>query len=416
MRAAYGENIRGFLPNSLRVRQVIDFGDLPLFNVAAYPAVLIGEKADFADVDACTQVADLVYPIRRRLAKDELPANLEHVRLVLQELPQILEESAVRDYPQILLRKDGWILEEPALVRLFDRLMSEGTPMGQYVGGRTYRGVLTGLTEAFVVDQAKRDELVAADPRSAELLKPWLRGRDIRRWNADWSGLYVITVQNSGDADARNAWGNANSEAEARRIFENTYPALHQHLSLFENDWTDFRGKRRTGLRPRADQGRWWWELRACTYYHEFDRPKIYWPEFPKHVRFCWAEPGALANNKCYLWADAPVWALAILNSLVTEFLLFNMTTRMGGGYLQLYDHFVSRLPIKAPAGDNLGSLEESVKRLVEQPKDKSIEEEVALMVRELYAIDYQESQLIDRWWERRSFGNEPEPDEDGDA
>ena len=66
--------------------------------------------------------------------------------------------------------------------------MSQGTPLGEYVQGRIHMGVKTGLNEAFVIDQAMRDELVAADPKSAEIIKPWLRGRDIKRWTPEWPG------------------------------------------------------------------------------------------------------------------------------------------------------------------------------------------------------------------------------------
>ena len=57
---------------------------------------------------------------------------------------------------------------------------------------KPYRGVLTGFNEAFLIDAATRDRLVAADPASAEIIKPYLRGQDVRRWEADWAGLWMI--------------------------------------------------------------------------------------------------------------------------------------------------------------------------------------------------------------------------------
>lgn len=352
MRAAYGAKIREFLPSNLRITQVIDFGDLPVFDVAAYPAVLIGRKTATPDPEAHVQIADLTHVIRRRLVDDGVAVNTDGVRLALQDLDGLLAASAVDDYPQALLRRDGWILEEPALVRLFDRLMSQGTPLGELVQGRMYRGVLTGLNEAFVIDEAKRAELIAADPRSAELIKPWLRGRDIRRWKIEWAGLYLITIRNSGDAGANNAWGNAKTEKEARRTFRQTYPAVEDHLSHYEDSYIDRRGRRKPGLRPRADQGKWWWELRACAYYAEFDSHKVVWPRNipPWECRFAHDAKGSYINDKAYMMPGLAENMCRYLNSPLALWLVDKLTTKLQGGWLELKaDTVVARIPVPMP-------------------------------------------------------------------
>lgn len=233
MRAGYGERARQTLTARTRIAEVIDFGDLPVFAAAAYPALLIAQKLqptpDQPESDAEPEhlivAADLNLPVRRRLRADDLAVNVDNVRAELDDLPALITEARAANYPQALLRPRGWILEDPVLVRLFDRLMSEGTPLGQYVNGRMYYGIKTGLNEAFVINQATRDALIAADPRSAEVIKPWLRGRDIKRWRPEWAGLYVIALQNSGDRDATNPWGTAANEPAARRP-----PHLCRHL------------------------------------------------------------------------------------------------------------------------------------------------------------------------------------------
>ena len=96
------------------------------------------------------------------------------------------------------------------------------------------------------------------------IIKPFLRGRDIKRWQTTFAEQYLITIQSSSDKDTHNAWARATSEAQAREIFKKTYPAIYAHLSHFER-----------ALRPRHDQGRYWWELRACAYYAEFEKPKM---------------------------------------------------------------------------------------------------------------------------------------------
>lgn len=402
MRAAYGKGIREFLPANLQLHLVMDFGDLPLFTVAAYPAVVIGQKLARPDPTATVRVADMVYPIRRKLVSAEQPVNHVNVRLALEELPALLEQAAVARYPQALLRRDGWILEDPTLVRLFDRLMSEGTPLGEYVKGRMYYGIKTGLNEAFVIDQAKRDELVAADPRSAELITPWLRGRDIKRWKAEWAGLYVIAIQNSGDAGTHNSWGNAKTEAEAHEIFRESFPAIHEHLSRFENTFIDRNGKEKDGLRLRADQGKWWWELRACAYYREFGQPKVVWPEFARRMRFCFDTDGAFVNNKCYVGAELPVWLLPLLNSQVTEFMLTLQTIQIRGAYLQLYDQYVRPLPLPCPAEAEQLELGRIASALINAPRDLVLERQAEHLARRAFGLSAADSRLLDKWFENR--------------
>jgi hypothetical protein len=394
MRAAYGEGLRGFLPDKLQIQRVIDFGDLPLFTVAAYPAVLVGTRAKSPDGNGDVEVSGLVYPIRRRLAEDGLSVNTDSVRLALDALPELLKDVAVPDYPQVLLKKEGWILEDPALVRLFDRLMSQGMPLGEYVHGRMYRGVLTGLNEAFVIDQAKRDELVAADRRSAELIKPWLRGRDLRRWRAQWAGLYLIAVQNSGDTGVCNAWGNAETEVEARRIFRETYPAIHDHLSQYENEFADKNGKLKPGLRPRADQGKWWWELRACAYYDDLAEAKIIWPDMTYSLRFLWDDSGSFTDTTIFQCVGLSPSELALLNSGVAEFLLHSICPTIRGGYLRQKIQYMALFPIP----DLAPRVRDELTAIAGRQDDEAL----SLVAREIFRIGRDEKRLLDAWLERR--------------
>ena len=108
-------------------------------------------------------------------------------------------------------------------------------------------GIKTGLNEAFIIDTETRDRLVADDPRSAEIIKLILRGRDIKRYGYEWAGLYII--QTGYDTD-----------------IPSLYPAVYKHLLQHEEK-----------ARKRDDQGKNWWNLRACIYYGEFEKEKVVW-------------------------------------------------------------------------------------------------------------------------------------------
>ena len=414
MRAGYGTGIRKHLPASLRIRRVIDFGDLPLFEangkaIAAYPAVMVGSHSDDSAGHALT-VADLTRPVRNEIANADLRVNPESVRGVLEDLYRLLAKAETGDFPQVLLKKNGWILEDPALIRIFERLMNQGTPLGEFVKGRIYRGVITGLNEAFVIDEDKREELIEEDPHSAELIKPWLRGRDIKRWKTDWAKQYIIAIQNSGDAGVTNPWAGAKSEEAARARFRDAYPAIHDHLSYFES-FKD-KGGNAKGLRIRQDQGRFWWELRACAYYHEFALPKIIFNHFINSASFAYDTSGAYHNNACSFAISPSPSLAAIVNSTVGWWLLSHLCTPLQNGYIQVFVQFLEQLPIPSLPREVDNHLAQYIETLATVREDARIEKEIDTLVFEAYGLSALERKLVLDWvGERReAFGAEMSP------
>ena len=403
MRAGYGEKIRGFLPSTLTLSQAVDFGDLPVFTAAAYPTIVVGQKQPPKEGHSL-RVADLAAPIRRYLTAQGKPVNRETVTAVMERLPVFLGESAVPAYPQALLRKSGWILEDPALVRLFDRLMSQGTPLGKFVNGRMYYGIKTGLNDAFVINEAKRQELIKADPRSAEVIKPWLRGRDIKRWRVEPAGLYVLFTR--------------------RGINIKQYPAIQEHLAKYRHPHVDAQGKRLKGLEPRGGKdyrkpGSYqWYEIQDnIAYYREFAEPKVVWPRNVdvNGMRFALDNGQALVNDKAYILPGAPEWLVALCNSDIAFFIAASLTTRLQHAWVELKaDGVIDVLPIP--------SLDEPIKaRLTNVAKNcrshsKSDQELMATAVH-AYGLNPKETELINAWKSRyvTAYGSQTE-DNDNDA
>ena len=317
MRAGYGAGIREHLPVSLRIQRVIDFGDLPLFEangkpIAAYPAVLVGNRSDDSAGHALP-VADLAGPVRKELSQANLKVSTESVRRVLEDLDGLLSKSEIGDFPQVLLKKNGWVLEDPALVRLFERLMNQGKPLGEFVKGRVYYGIKTGLNEAFVIDEAKRHELIEEDPRSAELIKPWLRGRDIKRWKPDWAGLYVIFARRGVDIEQ--------------------YPAIKDHLSWWRSDLEPkaAAGQSGPGRKPGDYQ---WYEIQdSIAYHHEFARTKIVWGNLAVESKFARDLSQAYVCAPANFLIEPVTWLLPLMNSSLLNFLYPKLTVREAGHF-----------------------------------------------------------------------------------
>lgn len=160
--ANYGENLRKFLSQKSKIRQIIDFGDAPVFEAAAYASINILQK----NSPNGNKARVWTFPQYEKVTDFQSGFNRLSFELSQNELT-----------------KDGWHFEKLKVLRLFERIKSKGIPLGEYVEGKFYYGIKTGLNEAFVVDQETRDKLIAEHESSREVLKPYLHGRDVKRKN-----------------------------------------------------------------------------------------------------------------------------------------------------------------------------------------------------------------------------------------
>ena len=198
-------------------------------------------------------------------------------------------------------------------------------------------GIKTGFNDAFLIDTAAKDRLVSADPKSAGLFKPYLRGQDINRWQAEWTGLWMLAMKSSGNHEW--PWSKAGDKAEA--VFASTYPAVHAHLNQY-----------RDALIKRQDQGEYWWELRACAYWERFDRPKIIYPEITWRAEWCFDARGLYINNTVYILPTEDLWILPVMNSPIMWWFTWRTATHGKDEALRFIREFVQELPIGRPSDE----------------------------------------------------------------
>jgi len=366
MRAGYGEKTRALLAGDATPEIVIDFGDLPIFDATTYPSIVLIEKAK-PEADAKTLVATFTDPTQ------------------LERLDETLAAVGF-SMPIAALKPEGWTLERPEVLVLMEKLRKAGKPLGEYVEGKFYYGIKTGLNEAFVIDEATRQRLIAEDPKSADLIKPWLRGRDIRKWKAQWAGLYLITIASSANRDW--PWSKERSEAKTRSLFAKAYPAIHRHLSLHEDK-----------LKIRDDQGKFWWELRSCIYWSEFERPKLVYQEIATFQSFGYAEDGLICNNKCFLIPEKNDFLLGLLNSKVTWWFLGNLTSGLVGGARAMQMPYMEQLPIPSTTAAQKSPITERVRKILADPDSPavpSLEEEINQLTYDLYKLTTEEVKIIE--------------------
>lgn len=326
-RAGYGEKLRAFLGSQAAIKQIIDFGDAPVFEAAAYASIIVLRKT----VDASNETRVWTFPQHERVEDFEEGFNQLGFNL-----------------PQSELKVEGWRFERAEVLRLLEKLKSRGTPLGDYIGGKFYRGIITGLNEAFVVDRPTRNSLIKEDKSSAKLLKPLLRGRNVKRWQVEPDDLYLIKIESSSNKE--HAWSDKPA-AKAEKIFAETYPAIHRHLQSYRKD-----------LIRRDDKGAYFWELRACKYWDEFEQPKIAYPNICKRNEFAWDEEGYYTNQKAFIIPNTSKFLLGYLNSSVVNWLFDKLLTKLQNGFYEPSAIYMREFPIP-PAED---WQKEIVERLVD--------------------------------------------------
>jgi methylase of polypeptide subunit release factors len=317
-RAGYGEKLRTMLSEQTRIDQLIDFGDAPVFDATAYASILIlGRK--FTDGHEARAWS---LPPGEPIHSFEQQFN-QHC-LVL---------------PQSELKSDGWRLESAKVLLLLEKLRKSGTPLGTYVEGRFYRGIVTGFNEAFIVDCATRDRLIAEDASSAEVLKPYLRGRDVKRWRFDNPDLWLVFIPWHFPLHLDKSIKGVSAKAE--REFARKYPAIYRHLSFFK-DQLLARNKDETGIRYE------WFALQrwGADYWQEFEHPKIIYPDIYVHQSFAWDSQKYYPGNTCYFIPTAEKWLIALLNSKLIEWFYSLISNKVRGGYLRAFSDYMQQVPI----------------------------------------------------------------------
>jgi len=187
-----------------------------------------------------------------------------------------------------------------------------------------------------VVDRATRDRLIAEHRSSGEVLKPFIRGRDVKRWRVEFAEQFLVTIESS--ENKRHPWSEK-KKREAEAIFAKTFPAIHNYFQSY-----------REALEKRYDQGRYFWELRSCDYWDAFQTPKIVYQDIARYFGMAWDESGAFAANTCYFIPDAQKWMLGVLLSAPMQFYVQKTLGSDEGGFIRLFSIHVGNFPIPSPA------------------------------------------------------------------
>ena len=253
-----------------------------------------------------------------------------------EDIAAMLTQRRRSRYPKTekFLSADGTPLESPDVLNLLAKLRDAGPPLSQYVQARPTFGIKTGRGEAFVVDSATRDQLIADHPSSADILKPFLHGRDIRRWQVEKPDTWLIFTY--------------------RRIEIDRYPAIRKHLEKY-----------RSALSKRAGKQKWY-ELPATKSNAEhFTQTKLICPNSYDHQTFAVDTEGFYCGDTCYLIPTAETWLCGLLNSRVVEWFYSQTSKQLTGDYLQARSRYMQQIPIPDLTSEQKGMIGKIVDYLI---------------------------------------------------
>jgi hypothetical protein len=173
LRAGYGEPLREYFASEGVIEEIVDFGHAPIFeDTDVFPCIVLLRK-----------------PLRDEPEEDRGVRVVEFPREALSaDIATYVRENA-HTVPRKRFGKNAWCLETSAVDVLMEKIRENGVPLAEYVSVQLYRGVVTGFNEAFLIDTLEREQLIREDPRSAKIIKPYLRGYDVKRWSPEWNGL-----------------------------------------------------------------------------------------------------------------------------------------------------------------------------------------------------------------------------------
>lgn len=283
----------------------------------------------------------------------------------------------IQDYfdrnKSIMQIKSGssWTAGSTAELNLKTKIENLGKPLKNW-DIEIYSGIKTGLNNAFIIDDESRNKLIAHDPKSGEIIKPLLRGRDIKRYGYEWDGLYLIATGFDIDVPT-------------------LYPALYNHLKQYE-----------TKAKARGDKGANWYNLRACAYYEAFDDSKIIWSDIATEPNFTFCDPGIFFNNTVYMIVGEKLnYLLGVLNSSYSKYYFSNNATDLGAKGNRYFKQFVELIPIPVLNEKNnplINEIEALVRKIYKEQEPLAvITKEIDELVYKLFDLTEEEIAIIEK-------------------
>lgn len=237
---------------------------------------------------------------------------------------------------------DSWVILSPIEQSIKKKIESVGTPLKDW-DINIYRGVLTGCNEAFIINSEKRDEILAncqtedERQRTDELIRPILRGRDIKRYRYDWANLWLIATFPSRHYDI------------------DKYPSIKQYLLSFGIERLEQTGKTHIvngdKVKARKKTNNKWFETQdSISYWEDFNKPKLFYADITQQLNFCLCKEVMFCNNTTYFIATDDEKILehlySYLNSPIVDWYYRTLSVQLGEKAVRMFSIYVLEIPV----------------------------------------------------------------------
>ena len=352
MRAGYGESTREFFATHTNPILLIDFAGQKIFESATVDTniLLFSKDKNRQQTRAC-------------VIKEKVLNNLS---VYFRQNANLSEFK----------NSESWVVLSPIEKQIKEKIEHLGTPLKDWDIRINY-GIKTGFNEAFIIDASKRKQLIDEDPKSEEIIRPILRGRDIKRYGYDFADLWLINSHNG------------IKEKDVKRIEINDYPSIKKHLDQYYPQ-----------LERRADKGDTLYNLRNCAYMEDFFIQKIMYPNMTKFLPFYLDDKGFVQNDKSFMITGENIaYLTAFLNSSLFKYCFIDNFPELQGGTRELRKIFLDKIPVLQVSEKINLEYEKLVLKLQElknkQLSTREIEIEIDKRIFELYSLTEEEKNTI---------------------
>ncbi|GAP16134.1 protein containg TaqI-like C-terminal specificity domain [Longilinea arvoryzae] len=343
MRAGYGEALRKYFADHTNPLLLIDFSGQKIFESATVDVnILISEKSSNLNQTIGCSILD--------------KGSLNNLSLFIEQ------HSTVNNFSI----SKSWSILSDIEQRIKAKIEEVGVPLKDWDIQINY-GIKTGLNEAFIISGEKRKEIVAADPKSAEIIRPILRGRDIKRYRYEFCDLWLINTHN----------GLPNENIP--RIDQNCFPAIKAHLDSF-----------RDSLIKRSDMGDTPYNLRSCVYLDDFYKQKIIWGEISDEPKFAFDLSGSLflSNTVFFMTGDSLPYLLGLLNSKFSRYFFSKIGTTTGMGTVRWLKYKIETLPIPKLSSQEQIPFTQLIESILDTKKDSGNTKDIEnLLDNKIYSL-----------------------------
>jgi adenine-specific DNA-methyltransferase len=361
-RAGYGNLMRKFLSEKTEMTHFIDFGGKSVFDEATVDAAIIG----FLNKQPSNQ-GKLVF--KEVFKEDNVSLDFDNY----------IKTNAT-EFPIKTLTEDVWSFDNPKWLSIIEKITNNGIPLRDW-DIEINRGVLTGFNEAFIIDVAKKNELIEADPKSAEIVKPLLRGRDIQKYVADDIVYWVIGTFPS------------------KKIDIDEYSAIKNYLESFGKTIHQTGEK---GSRKKTSH-KWFETQDNIAFWKDFEKPKLVWKRIGSILRFCYDESGAYClDSTCIATGSKVKFLSAVLNSKMCNKELFRLSPKTGTGDLIISVQALNPLRIPIPSEGQENEICLMLDKILEVKKQNpsadthDLENKIDQLVYELYGLTEEEIKIVE--------------------